>query len=489
VESRKNLRDNRVSLHVEELEARLAPANNPNLSPPALNSLPTARATLYLDFTGHFDPTFTNLSGTYTNVDTPPFDRDGNPNNFSAAERSEIIAIWRWVSEDFAPYNINVSTVEPRNFLPRTAQRVAVGGDGNWAGGGLLGISSFNSWFTGTTVTKTIYAFSRNSTNTQEIADTISHEFGHALSLHHQSVWLGGVLINPYYPGPGDDTFPTMGAGIPPGRSLWWYGQNDISQTTFQNELAIIGNATNGFGFRADDAGNTFASAKFLNIVTRPPNNIAVTGVITTMADRDVYKVNALAGPISLTVDVPEPYNNLDPRLELYDRNGLLLAVSDPANTVNYDATINYTGTYNGFYYIVVASAGLSANAQAGFDYGFNVGTYTLRGSIQPYITTLNVHAPLRWTYNPRTGVFSGIATIISSVTLPGAYSLTVTLPSDTIRILSPNAIQSGRIVTFRFNTGLVANQPASFLITLTNPLRLNLGTFYNSFLTNYIYS
>src|SRR5438874_6455891 len=99
-------------LRVEQLEDRLVPSNDPNLIVPAFSSLPGARANLYLDFNGHFDGTW----GTYSNIDTPAYDIDGNPSVFSAAEQSNIYQIWQAVAEDYAPFNVNVTTVDPGNF-------------------------------------------------------------------------------------------------------------------------------------------------------------------------------------------------------------------------------------------------------------------------------------------------------------------------------------------------------------------------------------
>ena len=50
-----NRRHRRPSLFLEALETRLAPANHPLSSIPALNSLPGEKHSLYLDFDGHFE--------------------------------------------------------------------------------------------------------------------------------------------------------------------------------------------------------------------------------------------------------------------------------------------------------------------------------------------------------------------------------------------------------------------------------------------------
>jgi hypothetical protein len=76
---------------------------------PVLNSLPGAAATLYLDFNGNYDAKW----GGYSNITTPVFDKDGGATTFSDAELTAINDIWQRVSEDYAPFKINVTTVEP----------------------------------------------------------------------------------------------------------------------------------------------------------------------------------------------------------------------------------------------------------------------------------------------------------------------------------------------------------------------------------------
>src|SRR5262245_42335430 len=97
----------RARLSVEPLEDRRLLS-----AVPAFSSLPGAPATLYLDFDGHHE----FLWGTHFNVDTPAYDTDGDPSSFSAAEQSAIQSIWQQVAEDYAPFNLNVTTVDPGDF-------------------------------------------------------------------------------------------------------------------------------------------------------------------------------------------------------------------------------------------------------------------------------------------------------------------------------------------------------------------------------------
>ena len=58
-----------------------------------------------------------NKRASYT---AKPFNIDGNPNDFSATEKSTISYIWNRVAEDYAPWNVDVTTEPPAVFGPTT---------------------------------------------------------------------------------------------------------------------------------------------------------------------------------------------------------------------------------------------------------------------------------------------------------------------------------------------------------------------------------
>jgi hypothetical protein len=78
----------------------------------SLHSRLGANRVIYLDFDGH------TVSGTAWNgggadIHAPPYDTNGSPNTFSAAEHAAIQDIWRRVAEDFAPFDVDVTTEDP----------------------------------------------------------------------------------------------------------------------------------------------------------------------------------------------------------------------------------------------------------------------------------------------------------------------------------------------------------------------------------------
>ena len=123
----------------------------PIASIPALHSNPGAPASLFLDFDGHFEPEW----GAYSNATTPVYDIDGDVATFDETELSRILTAWEMVTEDFAPFNIDVTTVEPAvladgvpdNQADGVAFRVAIGGSWeDWYGSSAGGVAYINSF-------------------------------------------------------------------------------------------------------------------------------------------------------------------------------------------------------------------------------------------------------------------------------------------------------------------------------------------------------
>src|SRR5262249_37279395 len=118
-----------------------------------LHSKPGAHQVVYLDFNGHTGPEWGNSTDPI--ITTPAFDMDGNTSSFSAEELATIQTMWKLVTEDFLPFNVDVTTQDPGSAaLMKTSPsdidygvRCVIGGDGSWlgTGGGVAQIGSFTA--------------------------------------------------------------------------------------------------------------------------------------------------------------------------------------------------------------------------------------------------------------------------------------------------------------------------------------------------------
>ncbi|MFO0968747.1 MAG: pre-peptidase C-terminal domain-containing protein [Gemmataceae bacterium] len=410
---------------------------------PILNSNPGAAATLYLDFLGDFEPTwywqYGDLFFYYRNVSTPAFDLDGNAESFNAKEQAAILNVWQRVAEDFAPFNINVTTAYYGPFDNGVALKAVIGGFGewmqapvvgSWTGSPASGISSIGSFHDD--APNVVFACASMITADfavnfgPELANTVSHEAGHAFGLRHQSdfVTVNGKLTLQNQYSQGTDVWkPIMGNTLSNNRSTWANGpvDTDGNQLFTEDELAIITAANNGFGYRRDDYGNTIATATPLTVSN---GIVSAQGIIGRMSDVDVFSFDTAGGKIALRVDVAAVGPNLDTKIELRDASGVTIARADPTDDLG--ATIQTTFLRAGKYYLCVMSHGA---------YG-DLGQYTISGSVTTALSavpppggqlSLNNSAPLLGPTNILAGQTSqSIGAIVppSSQPVPGAGPL-----------------------------------------------------------------
>lgn len=378
-------------LRVEDLEDRrvLSPAV------PAYSSLPGAPESLYLDFDGHTQADW----GTQSNGQpfhpgtTPAFDLDGNPGTFSAAETAAVREIWQRVAEDYAPFNLNVTTVQPTHIGDQEALRVVIGGSWNdWYHVPCSGVSVPGSFTSASQ--NVVYVFSGDIARWAEtggydgdgrpiqvgaaVATTASHEAGHAFGLYHQSLYdASGNKIDEYNPGSATRT-PIMGSNLSSDRTTWSDGTT-LTATTTQDDMAVIAGSANGFGYRPDDHANSWSGATPLGGSPRP-GLLSGSGVIEKTTDGDWFAFTAGSGQASFKLSTASVGANLDAKLSLYRAPaapGLLptlVASADPGDELGASLTAALSA---GTYYLKVSSHG---------SYG-DVGQYSLLGSVAPGVS------------------------------------------------------------------------------------------------------
>lgn len=340
----------------------VAAATSSGLVMPVLNSLPGASASLFLDFDGHFE----SVWGQYTNVTSPPLDLDGDTTSFSADELAYITDVWSIVAEDFSPFNINVTTVEPPTLAPGSnpsaangiALRIAIGGGVEILGldSGVIGYAYYNSFTS--SVSNVAYVMPVRSGGTiaspVSIGTVSSHEAGHSFGLRHQ---LNGVDYSNRWQS-------IMYSSIFGYEDAYWTaGTND--QGNFQDDLATLANSTNGFGYRAEDHGNSISTATEL---TKSGSAWVGSGIIGSSSDGDVWKITT-TDPQSMKISIEGAAlgQNLDAVVELLDAGGNVVLTSDPTESA--DAQLIFDGS--GTQYFRVRSTGA---------YG-RIGQYTITAS------------------------------------------------------------------------------------------------------------
>ena len=339
---------------------------------PALNSLPSARATIYLDFDGQLVTNAYWKSGT-------PFLCD--PAGMTDAQVTEI---FNRVAEDYRPFDINITTDENK-FLaaPLSSRiRIIVTPTSGWYTG-VGGVSYTGSFKWGDDTPGFVFSDRLGPNSPKMVAECCSHESGHAVGLSHQSKYDGTCNLTATYndgAGTGEASWaPIMGNSYYRNMSGWNNGPTPYGCSNMQDNLSII-TTKNGFGYRTDD---------YNDDINNHPGKITlatnIAGVISTNTDKDAFSFTLSQNSI-IHIDV-KPFSvdanfqgaNLDVKMLLYNSSKALIRTYDPSSIMNISVD---TVLDSGDYYMVIDGTG-NGNVD---DYG-SLGSYiisTVIGSILP---------------------------------------------------------------------------------------------------------
>ncbi len=357
----------------------------------SLHSRPGAARTIYLDFDGQ------SVSGTWWNQTAygapglpagphPAWSLDADP-AFDDAELTAVQEVWARVAEDYAPFQVDVTTADPgQAALDRTGpsddtfgvrvlvtpgaseSQVICGGQCS----GVAWVDAFAVDVTGDGTPGPAWVMTDLTwTNAAwEIADIASHEAGHTLGLQHD-----GQGTDAYYAGRGV-WGPIMGSTLNP--LVQWSDGDYTGATEQQDDLAVMD--AHGAPRVVDDVGDTVGTAGSLGAAATG----SASGVIGDRDDQDVlgYRHGACEVTFDLTAATPSP--DLDARLRVLDRDGSVVASVDPPAATPDGRTLTGTGaTWTGRLpagrtYVEVDGVGQGAMPGAGYsDYG-SVGRWTL---------------------------------------------------------------------------------------------------------------
>jgi hypothetical protein len=365
--------------------------------------------------------------------------------------------IWQRVAEDYAVFDVDVTTEEPTvEALSRSDSTdetfgttvVITDNNGvyNCSCGGIAYIGVFNST---SPYFKPAFVFYNMLGNGDEkaVAEAISHEVGHNVGLSHD-----GSSTSSYFDGhslvSASAWAPIMGLGYYKTIVQFSRGEYADANNT-EDDFAVA--ESYGLPLRADDYGNSIYAATPLP----GSNGGTIDGVIEQQGDEDMFSFTAETGSFTAAVRPANRSGNANLVLTLVNNAGVVLVSSDPINTL--DASLSYQLTAPGTYYIKVSATGEGDPAIDGYSAYGSVGNYRLSASFQgngtpptPVLTvsTTSTTAPAvvtfdgsqstaadgtvefyYWDFGDYTGDSSGsLKTATKTYTVAGAYTVSLTV-------------------------------------------------------------
>lgn len=354
-----------------------------------LHSRPGAKRIIYLDFNGHTAAgTAWNSSYGIAEIVSPAYDLDGDPGTFSTTELERIQYIWQRVSEDFAPFDVDVTTEEPpADRLVRSATddeyygvRAVITKDFTASTtkpcgcGGFAYVGIFDNVNASNYQPAYVFYDKLGSGNEKYVAEAISHEVGHTAGLSHD-----GTSSASYYGGHGSGATswaPIMGVGYSRSVVQWSKGEYPDANNT-QDDFVVM--QANGLPLKPDDHGNSPASASSLPaFIQDGVASFFGSGLIHNSADVDVFGFYSEAGTISLSITGGQRDTNVDIQAELRDAAGTLLATSNPIDALTASLSVNVVSA--GQYFLTVYGVGKGDLSTGYSDYG-SVGEYRIVGT------------------------------------------------------------------------------------------------------------
>lgn len=454
-------------------------ASVPSNSPPIRHSRPGAARILYLDFTGEV------VTGTQWNTDfgaasytCKPYDRDSDTTTFSAIEQAEIITIWERVSEDYAPFQIDVTTEAPAANISLantttawvliTDEQDALGTDLPHKDAG--GVAYLNIFGTSGNALG-LPAWVNGTMTAESIADAASHEVGHNLGLHHD----GSATIAPkqYYFGHSGGGVPSWGPimGAPYGKDMSQWSKGDYKDSRLyltptqadavvpvqEDDLAII---SGKLPYVADDHGGSGTTATVLT--PSGTGAVSASGLISTTGDKDCFKFTVKTrGTLDLHIDGYRDSSGTGGNLDLlatltnFPSGSIVSNNPGPSGDADINRVVN-AGTY----VLVVTPVG------AGDPLASTPTGYTSYGVLGRYTISGNVHAAAPSVSNGTLNAFVGEA-------------VTFTVTSSDVMSFTAGALPAG--LGFDIDTGIISGTPTTLgtstvTVTGTNSLGTDLG-------------
>lgn len=468
----------------------------------SLHSKSGASKVIYLDFDGN-TTTGTSWNSNFTggaNIVTPPYSIDTTVSTaFSQTELDNIYSIWQRVAEDYAAFDVDVTTQDPGvEALRKTSStdtqygvRVCIGGSSyDWYGTGAGGVAYLNSFSWNSDTPCFVFTSQLGNGNAKYTAEAASHEAGHTFNLSHDGqIAHDTVAAVGYYQGHANWA-PIMGVGYYKDVVQWSKGDYPYANN-LQDDIAIIAGVV---GFRTDAHGDTIVNATALSGTA-----LSSRGIIERRSDVDMFSFTTGAGPVSFTATSAAPSPDLDIQLALYDGLGNLVTL---ANSTTMDASLSMT-LAQGTYYLAVEGIGTGDPLTAYDDYG-SIGQFNLTGTVVPVngsvpIAVADASAPTSGTaplavtfssagsYDPDgsivaydwdfgDGTTSTLANPVKSYSTPGTYTASLVVVdnsglssvADTVTII----VQNNNVIYVAAITMTLSSSKQGYAATATVTVR-----------------
>lgn len=322
-----------------------------------LQSKPDSTKTIYLDFNGN---TISSSNWWTKGFDLPRtvtgYSIDSDPYTFNDEERRAIAWIWAQVAEDYAPFDVNVTTKAPTNpkdelerkdindstygahVVITSNQDLAFRVCRGWCSG-IAFMGTFNHYKGKTSAGskdnslgsdyQPAWVFDGPNTTGQSatyIAETASHEAGHNLGLLHSSTrgteyysghanWSPIMGTSESCSSNGDDPCATISHRP---ISQWTKGSYPGSTRT-QDQLSTI--QAHGLTRRGDEVGSTVSTSLALR-----------SGYIASEEDQDIVTIGYCPSNTLISIKTAT-MANLDTRVELIDTNGKVVSSTSGPST------------------------------------------------------------------------------------------------------------------------------------------------------------